>query len=201
MPRAVLPADDRRDRHDRRHHRRRRNARRRRDAGGAEAGVEEARRPERAGLSQVRHRRPPSSSRRALGGIEVACLDAIGKATGLRLCELFGGPVREEPEFAAYLFYRYAADHPALLADKRIVDDRGKGDKALDHTAKSARPRRWPSSRSSSTRSTASASASSKPACSRPTSSWKRSSRSTRRLGKDHLLRIDPNAVWNVETA
>jgi glucarate dehydratase len=40
--------------------------------------------------------------------------------------------VREEPEFAAYLFFRYAADHPVLLADKRIVDHRGKGEQALD---------------------------------------------------------------------
>jgi glucarate dehydratase len=65
-------------------------------------------------------------------GIELACLDACGKATGRRLCELLGGPVRDEVEVAAYLFYRYAADHPKLLADPRIVDGRGKGDKALD---------------------------------------------------------------------
>lgn len=65
-------------------------------------------------------------------GIELACLDAIGRATGRRLCELLGGPVREKVEFAAYLFYRYASDHPTVLADQRIVDGRGKGDKALD---------------------------------------------------------------------
>ncbi|HXG11071.1 MAG TPA: enolase C-terminal domain-like protein [Gemmataceae bacterium] len=68
----------------------------------------------------------------AYAGIELACLDACGKATGRRLCELLGGPVREEVEFAAYLFYRYAADHPKLLADTRIVDQRGRGDRALD---------------------------------------------------------------------
>ena len=66
-------------------------------------------------------------------GIELACLDAIGRATGRRLCELLGGPVREEVEFAAYLFYRYAADHPKVLNDSRLVDDRGKGDRALDN--------------------------------------------------------------------
>lgn len=68
----------------------------------------------------------------AYAGIELACLDACGRATGRRLCELLGGPVREEVEFAAYLFYRYAADHPALLSDSRIADDRGRGEKALD---------------------------------------------------------------------
>jgi hypothetical protein len=65
-------------------------------------------------------------------GIELACLDAIGRATGRRLCELLGGPVRDEIAFAAYLFFRYAPDHPKLLADPRVVDDRGRGDRALD---------------------------------------------------------------------
>src|SRR5262245_12205337 len=64
--------------------------------------------------------------------IEIACLDACGKATGRRLCELLGGPVRDPVEFAAYLFYRYAADHPTILADPHLADSRGKGDKALD---------------------------------------------------------------------
>ena len=69
---------------------------------------------------------------RAYTAIEVACLDAIGRATGRRVCELLGGPVREEVEFAAYLFFRYAADHSTILDDRRIVDDRGSGDQSLD---------------------------------------------------------------------
>ena len=56
--------------------------------------------------------------------VEVACLDAMGQATGLRVCDLLGGAVRNEVEFAAYLFYKYATDHPKLLADVRIADDR-----------------------------------------------------------------------------
>ncbi len=65
-------------------------------------------------------------------GIEMACLDACGRATGRRLCEMIGGPVRESVEFAAYLFYRYAADHPVILADPHLADSRGRGDRALD---------------------------------------------------------------------
>ncbi len=65
-------------------------------------------------------------------GIELACLDACGRATGRRLCELLGGPVRDSVEFAAYLFYRYAADHPVILADPHLADSRGRGDRALD---------------------------------------------------------------------
>ena len=66
--------------------------------------------------------------------VELACLDACGKATGRRLCELLGGPVRDPVEFAAYLFYRYAADHPVVLADPHLVagDRRGTGERALD---------------------------------------------------------------------
>ncbi len=71
-------------------------------------------------------------SNAAYAGIELACLDACGKATGRRLCELLGGPVRNDVEFAAYLFYRYAADDPRLLADPRMSDDRGSGERALD---------------------------------------------------------------------
>jgi len=65
-------------------------------------------------------------------GIELAALDACGRATGRRLCEMIGGPVRDSVEFAAYLFYRYAADHPVVLADPHLVDTRGRGDRALD---------------------------------------------------------------------
>jgi len=68
----------------------------------------------------------------AYAGIELACLDACARATGRRLCELVGGPVRDPVEFAAYLFYRYAADHPVILADPHLVDPRGRGDRALD---------------------------------------------------------------------
>jgi glucarate dehydratase len=68
----------------------------------------------------------------AYAGIELACLDLAGRATGRRLCELLGGPVRPRVEFASYLFYRYAADHPLVLADPALVDDRGRGDRSLD---------------------------------------------------------------------
>jgi glucarate dehydratase len=108
------------------------------ETSGSERGITELKRAAKSlvGQSALAYRKfteePLKLSSRANAAVEVACLDAIGKATGLRLCELLGGPVRENPEFAAYLFFRYAADHPALLADKRLADGRGKGDKALD---------------------------------------------------------------------
>jgi len=45
---------------------------------------------------------------RIFGAIEVAALDLIGKATGVPVCELLGGRVRDEVHFSAYLFYKLA---------------------------------------------------------------------------------------------
>ena len=42
--------------------------------------------------------------------LEFACLDIMGKATGLRACDFLGGALREEVPFASYLFFRYNND-------------------------------------------------------------------------------------------
>jgi glucarate dehydratase len=39
--------------------------------------------------------------------IEFACLDLMGRALQMRVCDLLGGAVRETIPFAAYLFYRH----------------------------------------------------------------------------------------------
>lgn len=44
--------------------------------------------------------------------IEVACLDAIGRATGRSVSDLLGGRVRDRVPFAAYLFFKHASDDP-----------------------------------------------------------------------------------------
>ena len=43
-------------------------------------------------------------------GLEFALLDVQGKALGKPVCDLIGGRVRDQVEFSAYLFYRYAND-------------------------------------------------------------------------------------------
>lgn len=43
-----------------------------------------------------------------LAAIEFACLDLVGQHAGLPVHDLLGGKVRDEVEFASYLFYRYA---------------------------------------------------------------------------------------------
>ena len=40
-------------------------------------------------------------------GIEMACLDAAGKALGRSVATLLGGAVRDRVQVASYLFYRY----------------------------------------------------------------------------------------------
>jgi glucarate dehydratase len=44
--------------------------------------------------------------------IEVACLDVIGKAGDRPVCDLLGGAVRERVSFSAYLFFKYAGADP-----------------------------------------------------------------------------------------
>lgn len=48
--------------------------------------------------------------REVFSAVEVAALDLIGKATNRPVCDLLGGRLRDEVEFAGYLFYKYAAD-------------------------------------------------------------------------------------------
>ena len=42
--------------------------------------------------------------------IEFACLDVMGQALGVRVCDLLGGAWRERVPFASYLFFRYPHD-------------------------------------------------------------------------------------------
>src|SRR5262249_3011583 len=52
-----------------------------------------------------------------VGAFEVACYDAYGRATGLRVCDLLGGAVREAVPYSAYLFYRWAVHPDAAIPD------------------------------------------------------------------------------------
>src|SRR5204863_6651533 len=68
-------------------------------------------------------------------GIEMACLDAAGKALGLPVHKLLGGKTRDRIPVSAYLFYRYPsedgarggeADTGAMLARaEQLVGDYG----------------------------------------------------------------------------
>ena len=44
-----------------------------------------------------------------VAAIEFACLDVLGQAWGVPVCDILGGRVRDRVPFASYLFFRYAA--------------------------------------------------------------------------------------------
>jgi glucarate dehydratase len=134
-------------------------------------------------------------------GIELACLDATARALGQRVCDLVGGPVRESVEFAAYLFYRYAADHPVVLSDPHLVDSRGRGEKALDH---------WGEVRSARAMAELAVKFRDrfgfrffklKAGVLSPDVECESLKAMSTVLGPQALLRIDPNARWKVSTA
>jgi glucarate dehydratase len=174
---------------------------------GGEGTVADLRRAARSlvGQSVLAYRsfveRVLGDSPRVYAGVELACLDAIGRATGLRLCDLLGGPVRDEVEFAAYLFFRYAADHPALLADKRIVDARGKNDRALDpwgevRTPEAMAELAWQFHERFGFRVHKL-----KAGVLSPEVELDALRAISSRFGGKHQVRIDPNGRWSVETA
>lgn len=43
-----------------------------------------------------------------LAALEFACLDILGQAWGVPVCDIFGGRLRDRVPFASYLFFRYA---------------------------------------------------------------------------------------------
>jgi glucarate dehydratase len=59
------------------------------------------------------------------GGLEMACLDAAGKALGRSVASLLGGAVRDGVDVASYLFYRYPSDDgrlPAVASAEAILE-------------------------------------------------------------------------------
>lgn len=57
-------------------------------------------------------------------GIEMACLDAAGKALGRPVHSLLGGAVRDRVEVAAYLFYRHGLDGRGGEASPEAIVER-----------------------------------------------------------------------------
>lgn len=137
----------------------------------------------------------------AYAAVELACLDACGRATGRRLCELLGGPVREKVEFAAYLFYRYGADHPKLLADARLADDRGRGVKALDVWGEVRTPEAMAAMAERFRKQFGFRVFKLKAGVLAPEVELETLRQMHERLGADCPLRIDPNARWTLDTA
>lgn len=52
-----------------------------------------------------------------LAALEFACLDILGQAWGVPVCDILGGRLRDSVPFASYLFFRYA--NPATDRGRR----------------------------------------------------------------------------------
>lgn len=58
-----------------------------------------------------------------VAALEFACLDLLGQAWGVPVCDILGGRVRDRVPFASYLFFRYAAadGHGAIRSAEQLV--------------------------------------------------------------------------------
>lgn len=113
--------------------------------------------------------------------VEMACWDLVGKILGKRCGDLWGGIFREQVEFAAYVFYRYASptdigrgDLPEDAAEhaEELFDGYGFRDIKFKNGVLN------PEQEIASVR-----------------------MMRERLAGRLRYLRIDPNAVWSVETS
>ena len=125
-----------------------------------------------------------------IGAFEVACYDAQGKATGLRVCDLLGGAVREEVPYSAYLFYRWAK-HPKGATGPDYQDDDW-GD-AIDPAGIVAQAKRMVDTYGFG-------SLKLKGGVFDPDAETD-AIEALREAFPDHPLRLDPNANWSVETS
>ena len=129
--------------------------------------------------------------------IEVACMDIIGKVTGLPVVDLLGGRMRDRVPFAAYLFYKYAGAG-------------GKWELGMDPAAKG-----WPAARQAKALDPAGIVDQAKAMCREfgfqsiklkggvfePRAEVDAMLALREAFGPTTPLRIDPNALWKVETA
>jgi len=137
----------------------------------------------------------------AYAGIELACLDAAGRASGRSLSEILGGPVRDEVEFSAYLFFRYAADDPRLLADPRLAGGRGRGEKALDAWGEVRTPEAMAEMAWNFHEKWGFQVHKLKAGVLAPEVELEALKALSARFGGERLVRIDPNGRWTLETA
>ncbi|PPS90917.1 glucarate dehydratase family protein [Streptomyces sp. MH60] len=121
---------------------------------------------------------------RVMSPFDVACMDIQGKLVGRPVCDLLGGAVRPSVPYSAYLFYKWAG-HPGQEDDDwgAALDPAGLVDQAhrmIDRYGFSSIKLKGgvlaPDEEIAAVR-------------------------ALREAFPDHPLRLDPNAVWSVETS
>ncbi|MFL3659582.1 MAG: enolase C-terminal domain-like protein, partial [Opitutales bacterium] len=132
----------------------------------------------------------------ARSALEVACLDYLGKRFEVRVCDLLGGAVREAVPFGAYLFYKEpgAGGDLAFNADNQAegwAAVRQMNTKSPDEVVRQAK---------SLIDEYGFQSIKLKGGVSPPDDEADAIFALRDSFGKDVPLRLDPNAVWSVET-
>lgn len=129
--------------------------------------------------------------------VEVACLDAVGKATGRPVVDLLGGKLRDRVPFSAYLFYKYeGAGGPLGFGTNPLATGwaAARQAEALDPAALVAQARAMCAEFGFQ-------SIKLKGGVFEPAQEVAAVFALREAFGPDVPLRIDPNAVWTVETA
>lgn len=129
--------------------------------------------------------------------IEVACLDIIGKITGRPVVDLLGGRMRDIVPFDAYLFYKYEGAGGPLGFD---IDPDAQG-WAAARQAKALDPAGIVDQATAMCRTFGFRSIKLKGGVFEPRIEVDTMRALREAFGPDVPLRIDPNALWKVETA
>ena len=134
---------------------------------------------------------------RAFSALEIACLDLMGKAAGRPVVDLLGGRVRERVPFSAYLFYKHPGAGGALGFDS---DPHASGWAAARQAA-ALDPDGLVAQAQAMCASFGFQSIKLKGGVFEPAVEVETMRALRRAFGPGMPLRIDPNAVWRLETA
>ena len=129
--------------------------------------------------------------------VEVACYDIMGKATGRPVCDLLGGRVRDAVPFSAYLFYKMEGAGGALefeIDPDATGWDAARQAPALDPAEVVAQARAM-------CREFGFKSIKLKGGVMPPSEEVAAMYALREAFGPDTPLRLDPNAIWSVETS
>ena len=119
------------------------------------------------------------NSPRIFAAYETAMLDLLGKASGRPVCDLLGGKVRDAVDYGAYLFYKYAGDDDwgEAMSPEQLVAQAERFVERYGFKTLKLKGGVLPPEEEAETM------------------------RQLRERFPDHQLRIDPNAIWSVETS
>lgn len=129
--------------------------------------------------------------------IEVACYDLMGKSVGRPVVDLLGGPARERVPFAAYLFYKYEGVGGEFGFDRDETATgwfAARGEAALDPAGVVAQARAMVEHYGFE-------SIKLKGGAFEPQQEVDAILALREAFGPDMPLRLDPNAIWRVDTA